>query len=182
MPDEQIVQLLLGRDVRALAALMRRCGGQVNTVCRNICTDASETNDVVSLVSLEFWNDPAPFQLRRNSLGSYLLISARRRAADCKRVSTSYLRPRSTYIDTTAGDGNEPAMSHVRERQALSNPISPEPQQALCELSDLQRQALQIAFFDGMSHREVAGFLQITLRSVMPLIRSGLLRLRGVVT
>lgn len=69
-------------------------------------------------------------------------------------------------------------MADSPEQRAMSDENAEEVQHALGQLSDLQRQMLQLAFFDGMSHREVASALQIPLGTVKTHIRKGLLRLR----
>ena len=178
LPDEEIVRLIRLHDEPALMVLIQRYGGQVHTVCKSICGEELETNGVVSDVFWEFWRHAELFESQRGSLRSYLLTMARSRSIDRKRSITSLSRQRSKFIDTKINSNHELATSDSPDQRALSVEKAEEVQQALCQLSDLQRQMLQLAFFDGLSHREVASSLQIPLGTVKTHIRKGLLRLR----
>ncbi|MDX1927656.1 MAG: sigma-70 family RNA polymerase sigma factor, partial [Pirellulaceae bacterium] len=90
----------------------------------------------------------------------------------------SQSRQRSKFIDATNGTCKELSTADSPEHRAMSDENAEEVQHALGQLSDLQRQMLQLAFFEGMSHREVASNLQIPLGTVKTHIRKGLLRLR----
>ena len=178
MSDDQIVWLILQQDESGLTALIQRYGGQVHAVCKCICCDELEANAVVSDIFWEFWRHAELFQSHRGSLRSYLLTMARSRSIDRMRSAASQTRQRSKFIDATSGSSQEIATSDSPEQRAMSNENAEEVQHALSQLSDLQRQMLQLAFFDGMSHREVASTLQIPLGTVKTHIRKGLLRLR----
>ncbi len=178
VPDEELVRLICQHDEAALAVLIQRYGGQVQVVCKSICGDELEANGVVSDVFWEFWRHAELFQSQRGSLRSYLLTMARSRSIDRMRSVVSQSRQRSKFIDATVHNAKELSSADSPERRALSDENAEEVQQALCQLSELQRQTLQLAFFDGMSHREVASTLQIPLGTVKTHIRKGLLRLR----
>ncbi len=178
LPDEEIVRLVCRHDESALAVLIQRYGGQVQTVCKSICSDELEANGVVSDVFWEFWRHAELFQPHRGSLRSYLLTMARSRSIDRMRSVASQSRQRTKFIDATINHSKELSLADSPEHRAVSDENAEEVQQALCQLSELQRQMLELAFFDGMSHREVASALQIPLGTVKTHIRKGLLRLR----
>ncbi len=178
MPDDDVVHLIRLQDERALGTLIQRYGGQVHAVCRNICGDELEANGVVSDVFWQFWRHAELFQPQRGSLRSYLLTMARSRSIDRKRSITALSRQRSRFIDATINSTPELSPADSPDHRALHDENAEEVQQALCQLSDLQRKMLQLAFFDGLSHREVASSLQIPLGTVKTHIRKGLLRLR----
>ena len=178
LPDEEIVRLIRLHDEPALMLLIQRYGGQVHTVCKSICGDELEASGVVSDVFWEFWRHAELFQSQRGSLRSYLLTMARSRSIDRKRSTTSLSRQRSKFIDSKINGNHDLSTSDAPDHRALSIEKAQEVQQALCQLADLQRQMLQLTFFDGLSHREVASSLQIPLGTVKTHIRKGLLRLR----
>ena len=151
---------------------------KVFAICKNICGDELEANGVVSDVFWEFWRHADLFQSQRGSLRSYLLTIARSRSIDRKRSITSLSRQRSKFIDATVHNANELTPADSPDHRALRDENAEEVQQALCQLSDLQRRMLQLAFFEGMSHREVSSSLQIPLGTVKTHIRKGLLRLK----
>lgn len=178
IPDEEVVRLIRLHDERALVLLIQRYGGQVQALCESICGDELEANGVVSDVFWEFWRHAERFQSHRGSLRSYLLTMARSRSIDRKRSMTSLTRQRSKFIDASISNSTEPVTADSPDYRALRNEAADEIQHALSQLSDLQRQMLQMAFFDGMSYREVANNLQIPLGTVKTHIRKGLLRLK----
>ena len=178
VPDAEIVCLIRLHDEPALLVLIQRYGGQVHTICNSICGDELEASGVASDVFWEFWRYAELFQSERGSLRSYLLTMARSRSIDRKRSMTSLSRQRSKFIDSKINSNHELAAADSPDHRALCIEKIEEVQQALCQLSDLQRQMLQMAFFDGLSHREVASALQIPLGTVKTHIRKGLLRLR----
>lgn len=178
LPDDEIVRLIRQHDEAALTVLIQRYGGQAQAVCKSICSDELDANGVVSDIFWEFWRHADLFKSHRGSLRSYLLTMARSRSIDRMRSVASLSKQRSKFIDATISRSKELSTADLPEHRALSDENAEEVQNALCQLSDLQRQMLQLAFFDGMSHREVARTLQIPLGTVKTHIRKGLLRLR----
>jgi RNA polymerase sigma-70 factor, ECF subfamily len=178
VPDDEIVRLIRKQDERALTALIQRYGGQLQAVCKCICCDELEANGVVSDVFWQFWRHAELFEAQRGSLRTYLLTMARSRSIDRVRSTTSLSRQRSKFIDAAVNDSKLLSCTESPEHRVLCDENAEEVKNALGQLSDLQRQLLQLAFFEGMSHSEVASALQIPLGTVKTHIRKGLLRLR----
>ncbi|MCC6509138.1 MAG: sigma-70 family RNA polymerase sigma factor [Pirellulaceae bacterium] len=176
--DDELIQLITERDERALVALMNRYGGQVLAVGKRICEDELEANGVASDVFWDFWQHTESYQQCRGSLLAYLLTMARSRAIDRRRSAATFQRKRLAFAEFKQNDETA-ASPHISPEQAtLQNEHAVEIQQAIGQLTDLQQRALQLAFFDGMSHSEVAHVLQVPLGTVKTHIRRGLLRLR----
>ncbi len=179
LPDDEIVGLIREHDERGLAALIQRYGGQVYSVCRSILFgDEFEISGVVSDVFWEFWRHADLFECQRGSLRSYLVTMARSRSIDRMRAVASLARQHRKFRDATSNNSKELSTAESPEQRALRDENAEEVQQALSQLSEPQQRMLRLAFFDGMSHREVASALQIPLGTVKTHIRQGLLRLR----
>ncbi len=176
--DDELLCLIHMRDERALAELIQRYGGQVQALCKLICSDDLEANGVVSEVFWEFWRHSELYSKQRGSLRTYLLTMARSRSIDRKRAMSARSRQHTEFVDATLTNADTNALNSTPDGQAMSDENAEQIQQALCQLSDVQRQLLQLTFFHGMSHREVSRSVNLPLGTVKTHIRKALLRLR----
>ena len=180
--DGELVEGILGRDEQALGALIDRYGGQVLSVALRICSDELEASGVVTDVFWQFWCHADRYQSQRGSLCAYLLTMARSRSIDARRSVACRAKQRSRLMEATANISYEKLSDGQPESRLLRDENTHEVQQALQQLPDLQRQVLQLAFFEGMSHQQVATMLQTPLGTVKTYIRKGLLKLRYLLT
>ena len=175
--DDELVRLICDHDESALDTVIRLYGGQVIAICKRICCDDLEANGVVSEVFWELWQNAAQFQSQRGTLRSYLLTIARSRALDRYRsVSSQQLKHRK-FLES-ADSFTALICNESPDDQPIHTENAKEVQIALDRLPLLQRQTLLLAFFDGLSHREVSDQLGLPLGSVKTHIRCGLLKLR----
>ena len=157
-----------------MALLYDRHAPRVLAVCRRVLGDSGDAEDVVTDVFFELWNRAGRFDPDRGSPLTYLMTLSRSRAIDRKRSIGS--RPRTTSTDTDAAqmatdlstplDSSETAEQSKRIRDAIAL------------LDPAQRQTIECAFFDGLTHTEIAEKLKKPLGSVKTYIRQGLIRLR----
>lgn len=180
--DSQLVEGIRRRDEKALAALIDRYGGQVLAVSLRICSDELEASGVVTEVFWQFWCHADRYEPLRGSLCTYLLTMARSRSIDSRRSVACLDRQRSRLMEATVNIGYDKLSDGQPESRLLRDEYTHEVQQALEQLPELQRQVLQLAFFEGMSHQQVATMLQTPLGTVKTHIRKGLLRLRYLLT
>ncbi len=178
LSDAELVQLICCKDESALDTVIRIYGGQVNALCRRICVDELEASGVVSEVFWEFWRNASHFQSHRGTLRSYLLTIARSRALDRYRAISSQNRKQHRFMTAVQEGGVVFASNEAPDDRPISSENALEVQSALSQLPQLQRQSLLLAFFDGLSHREVSQKLGVPLGSVKTNIRTGLLKLR----
>ena len=176
--DEELVRLICERDESALDSVVRIYGGQVNALCKRICCDELEANSVVSEVFWDLWRNAGQFQSQRGTLRSYLLTMARSRALDRYRSVSSQQRKQYKFMMSAADRSADFVSNESPETRPLLAEKSKEVHSALDKLPQLQRQILLLAFFDGLSHREVSQHLSVPLGSVKTHIRNGLLKLR----
>lgn len=178
LSDDELLCSIQMRDERALAALIQRYGGQIQAICKLICGDDLEANGVVSDVFWEFWRHSDLYSKQRGSLRTYLLTMARSRSIDRKRAMSTRSRQHMEFIDAIITSPDANSLNQNPDYQLMNDENAEQIQQALCQLSDLQRQLLQLAFFHGLTHREVASSANLPLGTVKTHIRKGLLRLR----
>jgi RNA polymerase sigma-70 factor (ECF subfamily) len=166
-------------DPAGLEALYERYGRAVTSVCRRIVGDAREAEEAALDAFVQLWERGDRYDPGRASPLSYLMTLARSRALDRAR---SLGRRRSLLSDEDAAllsalervDGAPPsplsALLSAEHRSAIEGAMTGLPQE--------QREALALAFFEGLSHREVAERLGAPLGTVKTRIRQGLIRLR----
>ncbi len=170
--DARLVTSVARYSEVALAEIYRRHGRAVYGLARRVLQDAGEAEDVTQEVFLRLWREPDRFDPGRGSLRSFLLAQAHGRAVDAVRSSSSRRAREAREAAHTAR--SEYDMQHEAWDLALADQVA----QAMGELSEDERRAIQLAYFDGHTYREVARVLEQPEGTVKSRIRSGLRRLR----
>jgi RNA polymerase sigma-70 factor (ECF subfamily) len=152
-------------------ALSARAFGLVLQVLR----DRSQAEEVTQEVMVDVWRTAPKFDPARGSAAGWVLTMAHRRAVDRVRSVAASGRRDMMYAAK-----NVDREYDVTSEAAAQSMAAAEVRLALGELSDVQREALQLAYVDGLTHREVAETLGIPLGTAKTRIRDGLLRLRTV--
>jgi RNA polymerase sigma-70 factor, ECF subfamily len=171
--DARLVTSIARYSEVALAEVYRRHGRAVYGLARRVLNDATEAEDVTQEVFLRLWRQPDRFDPDRGSLRSFLLAQAHGRAVDAVRSSSSRRRREEREAVRTARADYD--MQHEVWDLALADHVA----QALNELSDDERQAIEMAYFDGRTYREVARLLEQPEGTVKSRIRTGMRRMRA---
>lgn len=174
-PDEVTALLLLTArgDETAFRDLYDVIAGSVFGLIRRVVRDPSQSEEVAQEVMVEVWRLASRFDPERGSGKTWILTMAHRRAVDRVRSAQS-----STNRDTAYGVANhEPDHDHVSadvendfEKRQVRN--------AMKELTPVQRAAVELAFYKGYTHTEVAKTLDIPLGTAKTRLRDGLIHLR----
>lgn len=173
MEPDELLPLIAQGDQQAFEELYGLVSGPVYGMVRRVLRDAAQSEEVVQDVLLELWRTAARFDPARGSALAWILTLAHRRAVD--RVRS--VRAASDRERRVAGRGEGPAFDEVAE--AVEGGLERERvRRCLRRLTDLQRQAVTLAYYDGYTYREVAGRLAVPLGTVKTRMRDGLLRLR----
>ena len=150
-------------------ATSRRLYGLVVRVVR----DPAQAEEVAQEAFLEIWRTSARFDAGKGSAMSWMMTIAHRKAVDRVRSAEAASRRDQTYEATTqerAYDITAEEVERSLEGQRVRN--------ALESLTETQRGAVQLAYFGGYTHNEVAALLGIPLGTAKTRIRDGLIRLR----
>jgi RNA polymerase sigma-70 factor (ECF subfamily) len=170
--DAQLVISVARFSEVALAEAYRRHGGAVFGLAKRVLNNPTEAEDVTQEVFLRLWNQPDRFDAARGSLRSYLLAQAHARAVDAVRSSTSRrLREAREAMRTAEADYD---MQHEVWDLAVAEQVA----SAMGELPEEERRAIEMAYFDGHTYREVALLLGQPEGTVKSRIRNGMRRLR----
>ena len=168
--DAALIAGIRAGDQSAMADLYDRYAGVVYGVSLRVLANTAAAEDVVQEVFLQLWRNPQAFDADRGRLAPWLAVIARNRAIDLLRK-----RPLEDNIDEM------PIATGVNlEDEAAQNLAVEKVRGVLVQLPQDQRKALEMAFFEGMTHTEIAGKTGEPLGTVKTRIRSGLLALRKV--
>lgn len=172
LSDEALPALVAGGDEAALAELYDRFGRVAYGLALRIVRDANLAEDAVQDAFLAAWRTAASFDPRRGKASTWLLTIVHRRAVDVVRREE---RRRAEPLDAEPASVGESAddTSELREqRQAV--------QAALAQLSPDQRQALELAYYGGLSQTELAERLGVPLGTVKSRMFTALAKLRDL--
>ena len=171
--DEMLLHGTRMRDETALGMLYDRYGGLVYTLALRIVGDRELAEEVMQDVFLRCWHGLEQYDPSRGRLAGWLLGIARNRAIDVLRGRQHQARMRERDPLPESGAG-EPHVSDSADEVALRAEVT----QALAELSQSQRAAIELAYYGGLTQTEVAERLGEPLGTVKTRIRDGLRRLR----
>jgi RNA polymerase sigma-70 factor (ECF subfamily) len=173
--DFGLMDAVAARDQGALATLYDRHGGTVLGVCLRILRDRGEAEEATCDVFIEVWNRSSRFDRERGHPLAYLLNLARSRAID--RLRSRGRRDR-IFVVRDENETHDAPSSASPLGDTMTSEMRSHLERALSALQPGQRRALELAYFDGMSHSEIATALNEPLGTVKTRIRQGLLRMR----
>ncbi|WP_347753880.1 ECF RNA polymerase sigma factor SigK [Agrococcus sp. ProA11] len=172
--EQCLVRAAVG-DQRAFAELYDAAAPRVFGLVLRILVDRAQAEEVVQEVFLEAWRRAQRFDPERGAAISWLLQIAHARAVDRVRASQSQ-RDRDARIGVR--DTNVP-VDEVAERVETSME-SARAKRALAELSPAQREAIELAYFGGLTQTEIAERIGAPLGTVKTRMRDGMRRLREI--
>ena len=165
-------QLLRGEAV-GVEALYDKYGGIAFGLAYRILNDRAAAEDVVQEAFLGLWRNARKFDARRGNVRSWLLSIVHNRAIDRLR-GTTRLR-KETQIETVerlveVPDAWETVSMHLEQKQI---------REGFAQLPEAQRQTLELAYFGGFTHLEIAGQMGVPLGTVKGRMRMGLEKMRS---
>lgn len=169
---EDLLELVADGDRAAFALVYDKVADMVYGLARRVVVDRDLAADVAQEVLVDVWRKAHMFDRTRGTALAWIGVMTRRRAVDLVR-SVEASRRRDTN-QTAVPEPPDPVAEMIvesAERSAV--------QRALGQLSDLQRESVELAFYGGLTHREVAERLAVPLGTVKTRIRDGLTRLSG---
>ena len=173
-PDATLMQQLLRKDVSAFEELYERHSRIVYSLVLRILRQGTTAEEVVQDVFLQLWRNSARYDLSRPFV-PWLLTLARNRALDHLRLKSERQRRREEQTEefpqiATAAPEYEKALDEKRRAERVRSLMS--------SLPAAQKKAIELAYFEGLSHSEIAASLHEPLGTVKSWIRNGLLRLK----
>lgn len=180
--DDELVASIARRNHAALKLLIDRYAGLVLAVCIRVSIDQSDAESVMSDVFLEFWNRHQQYDASRGSLSSYLLVLARSRSIDRRRMRLANEIKTSRFVADASTDSSRFVDGETGEAASLLGEERRLLRRVLDSLPESQRQVLRMVFFSGCTHAEVSERLQLPLGTVKSHVRRGLSRMKQSLT
>jgi RNA polymerase sigma-70 factor (ECF subfamily) len=170
---EQLLSMVARGDQNAFERLYDRIAGSVLGVVRRVLRDPAQSEEVTQEVMTEIWRTAARFDPDRGGASTWVLTMAHRRAVDRVR-SAQAATDRDAKVALL---DHSPAYDEVIE--AVQARLEAEQvRTALKSLTELQREAVRLAYYGGYTQREVSELLGVPLGTVKTRLRDGLIRLR----
>jgi RNA polymerase sigma-70 factor (ECF subfamily) len=166
--DAELLTRVQQADDRAMAVLYDRYSKIVYSVSLRVLRDTAAAEDVMQEIFMQIWRNPNSFVAAKGSLGGWLSVVARNRSIDTlrrKRPSEQVEEMNLAAIGNLADESERNLMMEKARAAVVTLPLE-------------QRKTLEMAFFDGLTHSEIAEMTGDPLGTVKTRIRSGLLALR----
>jgi RNA polymerase sigma-70 factor (ECF subfamily) len=179
LADSDLIAQAAGGDERAIATLYDRYGGVLYAVAYRIVGQRADAEEVVIEAFAQAWREAPRFESERGSVAGWLTMIARSRALDTVRARSR--RDRLTASAAADRMGVSPAMGEWRADPAGAVDHAErrtKVREALEMLSPPQRQAIELAYFEGLSQSEIAERLQEPLGTVKTRVRLAMQKLR----
>ncbi len=167
-PDFALLSAIRSGNENAMATLYDRYSSVVYAVALRVLGDTGRAEDVLQEVFMQLWRNPALFDSSRGNLAPWLAVITRNRAIDQLRKR----KPESDIDDVVVSV--EPDLAGEAERSIAMEKV----RDLLGNMPSAQRDALEMAYFDGLSHTEISQKTGEPLGTIKTRIRSGLTTLR----
>ena len=176
--DSELLAAVRCGDRRAFRALYDRISPELLALCERILHHRADAEDAVADVFWEVWQRRDRYDAARGGARPYLMTLARSRAID--RLRSQAARPEARADGSRRIPEQEELTAFVAspEESAAYAELKIRVAQALAELTDQQREAMELAFYEGLSHQQIADRLTSPLGTVKTHIRKGLIKLR----
>lgn len=168
--DAALIDRLVQRDESALAVLYDRYAGVISSVVHRILRDNQAVEEILQDIFLQLWNAASRFDASRGSLPAWLVVIARNRAI-------SRLRRHNPAAGDALLEGMAVSPFNL-ESSAARQQLVERVKASIENLPKEQRAAVELAFFEGLTHSEIAARTGDPLGTVKTRLRSALETLR----
>jgi RNA polymerase sigma-70 factor (ECF subfamily) len=172
-PLEWLLALVARGDEQAFAELYQRVGAAVFGLVGKVVRNPAQSEEVTQEVFVELWRTAARFDPARGTARSWIMTCAHRRAVDRVRSAE-----RAARRDDLAGRRDQGRPYDEVAEQVETSLEREHVRRGLDALTELQREAVVLAYYGGYTHREIAELLGVPSGTVKTRLRDGLIRLR----
>lgn len=163
------------RDPAALAQLYEQTADRLYGLIHCLLNNAQDAEDVLSELFLAVWHEPQRYDATRGPVIAWLMVMARSRALDLlrrqKQTRFTVVEPAAIDSDFLQADSHVPSQAPSPVDMLTAWQEGSRVQQALTQLSDIQRHLILLAFFKGLSHAEIAASMDLPLGTVKSHLR-----------
>jgi RNA polymerase sigma-70 factor, ECF subfamily len=175
MPDEALLQKISQHHQPALNELYGRYGQTLKAVIDSVVHEGAEAEDVLQEIFLQIWKEAHNYSPKAGKPLGWVVTIARRRAIDRLRRRQAYCRARDRYGEQVTRQPSRPRKE--AEAPFVNGDLRNFLKKRMKSLPRYQREALELAFFNGLSHREIAAATSTPLGTVKTRLELGLQKL-----
>lgn len=168
LSDTDLVSAIRSGDQRAMATVYDRYSPVVYSIALRVLGDTGGAEDVQQDVFMQLWRNPSAFDSSRGNLGAWLAVITRNRAIDLLRKRRPETDPEDVVLSIV------PDMVGDADRSRIAEKV----RGVLGAMPSSQRAALEMAYYQGMTHTEIAAKTGEPLGTIKTRIRAGLMILR----
>ena len=178
MLDQEMIARIGRRDQSAFSPVYDRLSGPLYSLAMKMLGDPAEAQDALQDVFLQIWSRAATYDPEQSSVFSWAVLLTRSRVIDRLRA-----RGRRSRVVVASTEETPPAEADASTVESAADTVEKNDAAArvrdvLKNLPSEQRDAIELAFFEDLSHHEIAARLEQPLGTVKARIRRGLLKLR----
>jgi RNA polymerase sigma-70 factor (ECF subfamily) len=177
LADEDLMPLVERKDPDAFEVLYDRHGGASFSLAYRMVGNRAAAEDITQEAFLSMWRTRARYDRTRGSVRTWLLGIVRNRAIDALRHEL--VQAPTSSIDDEIPEWRAPAADAETDTEALRREAAREVRGALGELPSDQMRVIELAFFGGLSHSEIASMLGMPLGTVKGRMRLGMEKIRA---
>ena len=178
VPDEALMKAVSRRRYDALAELYDRHGKRLRATIDGVVHEEGEADDVLQEIFIQIWEEAARYSPQAGTPLGWMVTIARRRAIDRLRRRQAYSRARERYQERVTHETSN--STRQADEVFMLNDLRHFLKECMRILPRFQREALELAFFKGLSHREIAAATHATLGTVKTRLELGLQKLTHV--
>ncbi len=175
MPDEVLMKDISRRRHEALTELYGRHSKRLRATIDGVVHQEAEADDVLQEIFLQVWEEAGRYSSKAGKPLGWMVTIARRRAIDRLRRRQAYSRARERYEKRVMQDSQSPRRDAAEA--LVSNDLRHFLKKNIRALPQFQREAVELAFFKGLSHREIAAATHAPLGTVKTRLELGLQKL-----
>jgi RNA polymerase sigma-70 factor (ECF subfamily) len=175
IPDEALMKAVSRRRHDALAELFDRHGKRLRATIDGVVHEQADADDVLQEIFIQIWEEAGRYSPKAGKPLGWMVTIARRRAIDRLRRRQAYSRVRDRYQERVAQ--HVPNSPRDADDVFALNDLRKFLKKCMHVLPQLQREALELAFFKGLSHREIANATHAPLGTVKTRLELGLQKL-----
>ncbi len=175
--DPKLMAQVVKGDYQAFSQLYDQSSSLLYTLVLRILGNRDEAAELLQDIYLEVWRKVARYDVGRGTPMAWLVTLTRSRAIDRLRTRTAQAQTVAGSVDDSAAhlQDQSPGPFDIQADQELRNLVG----KALAELPEAQRQALELAYYEGLSHMEIAARLNQPVGTIKTRIKLGMNKLRA---
>ena len=174
-PDEVLMKHISSRRQEALAELYGRHSKRLRATIDGVVHEEAEADDVLQEIFLQVWEEAGRYSPTAGKPLGWMVTIARRRAIDRLRRRQAYSRARERYENRVSQESQTPRRDGTEK--LIQNDLRKFLKKSIRTLPRFQREAVELAFFNGLSHREIAAVTHAPLGTVKTRLELGLQKL-----